>query len=130
MRAGGCGPADRVVVGVGVGGEVAADAGLDAALGTSAADVVAAYRLTGKPGQVAHVLATVGERSVRVAFIGVVGRSVAELRRSGASSPAVLAGCGRAVASAPAGARMSALRMSALRMSALRCRTAQRANGP
>lgn len=75
--------ADLLVVAVGAGGEVAADSDLDVALGASAADVVATYQLTGKPGQVAHVVAKVGERLVRVAFIGVGGRSAAELRRAG-----------------------------------------------
>jgi leucyl aminopeptidase len=76
-------PVDLVVVAVGAGGEVAADASLEAALGIRAADVVAAYQLTGKPGQVAHVVVRVAERAVRVAFIGVGSRSAAELRRSG-----------------------------------------------
>jgi leucyl aminopeptidase len=96
---------DLAVVAVGAGGEVAADADLDAALGASAADVVAAYQLTGKPGQVAHVVAKVGERSVRVAFIGVGSRSSADLRRAGGELGRLLRPGDVAVAPVPVGSQ-------------------------
>ncbi len=95
--------ADLIVVGVGADGEVAADTELAAALGVSAADVVAAYQLTGKAGQVAHAVAKVSERSVRVTFIGVGGRSAAELRRAGGEIGRLLRAGDVAIAPVPAG---------------------------
>jgi leucyl aminopeptidase len=83
--AGGAGaPADLVALAVEAGGEMAADAGLDAILPASAAEVIAAYQLTGKAGEVAETMARVGTAAVRVMFLGVGDRSPRALRRAGA----------------------------------------------
>src|SRR6266702_4188501 len=82
VRAGGLELADLVVAPVGTGGEVAADAALDALRPPGAAEVVRAAQLTGKAGQVAHAVARVGQATVRVVFLGVGDRSASALRRS------------------------------------------------
>src|SRR5450755_2139477 len=77
-------PADLVAVAVEAGGALLADARLDAVLPASAAEVVAAYQLTGKAGEVAETIARVGTVAVRVVFLGVGDRSARALRRAGA----------------------------------------------
>jgi len=76
-------PADLVVVGVGAGGEVAADETLDQCLGHSAADVIAAAQLTGKAGQVAKAPARAGEKLIKIVFLGIGDASATALRRAG-----------------------------------------------
>ena len=75
--------ADLVAVPVALGGEVAADAGLDELLAAGAAEVVKAAQLTGKAGQTTHAVARVGQTTVRIAFVGVGDRSPDALRRAG-----------------------------------------------
>jgi len=75
--------ADLVAVPVALGGEVAADAGLDELLPAGAAEVVKAAQLTGKAGQTTHAVARVGQTTVRIAFVGVGDRSPDALRRAG-----------------------------------------------
>src|SRR6266704_2857226 len=65
VRAGGLELADLVVAPVGTGGEVAADAALDALRPPGAAEVVRAAQLTGKAGQVAHAVARVVPATAR-----------------------------------------------------------------
>jgi leucyl aminopeptidase len=76
--------ADLVAVAVEAGGAVTPNPGLDAALPASAAEIVAAYQLTGKPGEAAEVIARVGTAVIRVVFLGVGDRSARALRRAGA----------------------------------------------
>src|SRR6266702_2271396 len=85
------------------GGEVAADAGLDALLPAGADDVVKAARQTGKAGQVAHAVARAGQATVRIAFVGVGDRSPGELRRAGGELGRLLQPGDRAVSSVVAG---------------------------
>jgi leucyl aminopeptidase len=60
------------------------DPALDGLLAASAADVVAAYHLTGRAGETALVPAVVAGRAVSVLLIGVGDRSPRSLRRAGA----------------------------------------------
>ena len=78
------GPAEIVAVAVDHGGRLAADASLDAVLPARAAEVIAAYRLTGKAGEIAETMALLGPAAVRVVFLGVGDRSARSLRRAGA----------------------------------------------
>src|ERR1700684_1955446 len=75
--------ADIVAVAVDPGGQIAAGSGLEEYLPVSAAEVVAAYQLTGKAGQVAQTVARAGQAAVRVVFLGVGDRSARALRRAG-----------------------------------------------
>jgi leucyl aminopeptidase len=100
--AGGAGePAALVAVAVEADGRAAADASLDAALPVSAAEVIAAYQLTGQPGEVAQTVARVGSAAVRVMFLGVGDRSARSLRRAGAELGRRVCG-GQAAATAAA----------------------------
>jgi leucyl aminopeptidase len=56
---------------------------LDEVLPGPAADVIAAYRLTGRAGEMAQVLATVGGQALSVLLVGVGDRSARSLRRAG-----------------------------------------------
>jgi len=106
LRAAGAGElelADLVAVPVAAGGEVAADAGLDALLAAGAAEVVKAAQQTGKAGQVAHAVAKVGQATVRIALVGVGDRSPGELRRAGGELGRLLRQGDRAVSSVVAG---------------------------
>src|SRR5712692_826401 len=106
LRAAGAGElelADLVAVAVAAGGEVAADAGLDALLPAGAAEVVKAAQQTGKAGQVAHAVAKVGQATVRIALVGVGDRSPGELRRAGGELGRLLRQGDRAVSSVVAG---------------------------
>ena len=106
LRAAGAGElelAELVAVPVAAGGEVAADAGLDALLPAGAAEVVRAAQQTGKAGQVAHAVAKVGQATVRIAFVGVGDRSPGELRRAGGELGRLLRQGDRAVSSVVAG---------------------------
>ena len=60
-----------------------ADPVLDEVLPGPAADVIAAYRLTGRAGEMAQVLATVGGQALSVLLVGVGDRSARSLRRAG-----------------------------------------------
>ena len=60
------------------------DPALDELLAAPAADAVAAYRLTGRAGEVAQVLASAGGRPLSVLLVGVGDRSPQSLRRAGA----------------------------------------------
>ncbi|HET7018826.1 MAG TPA: leucyl aminopeptidase family protein [Streptosporangiaceae bacterium] len=75
--------ADVLVVGVALGGEVAADEELDSVLGTGAAAFVTTTQLTGKAGQAAQAVGKLGDALIRVIFLGVADRSVGALRRAG-----------------------------------------------
>ena len=92
-----------MAVAVGDAGEVTADAELEALLGVTLPDVVAAHQLTGKAGQAATVLARAGEATVRVLFVGIGDRSLRALRRAGAEVGRQLRPGDRAVAAAVAG---------------------------
>src|SRR6266699_406244 len=76
-RAGDIEPADLVVVPVGTGGELAADAALDALLPPGAAEVVTTAQHTGQAGQAVHAVARASEATVRIVFLGVGDRSLA-----------------------------------------------------
>ncbi len=97
-------PVDLIAVAVGSGGEIVADEALDGALTVPAREVIRSLQLAGKPGQLAQVPARVGERVVRVAFLGVGDRSAPELRRAGAELGRALRPGETAVATAMAGA--------------------------
>jgi ethanolamine utilization microcompartment shell protein EutS len=58
--------------------------GLDERLPVSAADAIAAFGLTGNPGEAALIPANVAGRAVSVVLPGVGDRSAAALRRAGA----------------------------------------------
>ena len=75
--------ADLLVVAVGSGGAVAIDETLDSLLGVSLADVAAATRLSGRAGQTASTVATMGDTVLRVVFVGVGDRSASDLRKAG-----------------------------------------------
>jgi leucyl aminopeptidase len=75
--------ADLVVIKVGAGGAAAADETLDQCLGYQAAEVVAAAQQTGRAGQVARAVARVGDKLIKVVFLGVGDASPAALRRAG-----------------------------------------------
>jgi hypothetical protein len=75
-------PADLVVVPVGDGGQLDKDEELDAVLGVQAVEVVAAYQLNGRAGQIACVVAKTAGTAVRIAFLGVGDRSAGALRRA------------------------------------------------
>jgi len=75
--------ADLLVVAVGSGGAVAIDETLDSLLGVSLADIVAATRLSGRAGQTASTVATMGDAVLRVVFVGVGDRSASDLRKAG-----------------------------------------------
>jgi leucyl aminopeptidase len=77
--------ADLVAVAVEANGHRPVDPGLDEYLPASAAQVIASCGLTGKAGDAAETIARVGERAVRVVFLGVGDRSSAALRRAGAA---------------------------------------------
>ena len=77
-------PADLVAIAVEADGASPADSRAEEFLPASAADVIAAYGLTGKPGEAAETIASVGQRAVRVVFLGVGDRSAMALRRAGA----------------------------------------------
>jgi len=70
------------------------DPALDGLLPAPAADVIAAYHLSGRAGEIAHVLATVGGRPLSVLLVGVGDRSPQSLRRAGGE-------LGRRVAAGP-----------------------------
>jgi leucyl aminopeptidase len=91
-------PADLVVVPVEADGSAAADTALQAVLGVTAAQVMAAYQLTGKAGETGQTMARVGQAAVRVVFLGVGDRSAAALRRAGAELGRLVAGGKTAVA--------------------------------
>jgi leucyl aminopeptidase len=80
-----------------------ADPALDELLPVSAADAVAAYRLTGQAGEAAQAMATVAGRPVSVLLLGVGDRSPRALRRAGAELGRRLADGGTATASVVAG---------------------------
>jgi len=103
VRAGDIEPADLVVVPVGTGGELAADAALDALLPPGAADVVTTAQRTGQAGQAVHAVARAGEATVRIVFLGVGDRSANALRRAGGELGRLLRPGDRAVASVVAG---------------------------
>jgi leucyl aminopeptidase len=94
---------DLMIVPVGPDGQVAADEALDAMLVLPAAEVVTAAQLTGKAGQSAQVAARVGQRTVRIVFLGVGDRSARALRRAGGELGRMLQPGDRAVSSAVAG---------------------------
>ena len=77
-------PADLVVVPVDADGQLNADQGLEEFLPVPAAQIAAAYQLTGQAGQAAQAAALVGQATVRVVFLGVGDRSPGALRRAGA----------------------------------------------
>src|SRR6266567_1782680 len=103
VRAGDIEPADLVVVPVGTGGELAADAALDALLPPGAAEVVTTAQHTGQAGQAVHAVARAGEATVRIVFLGVGDRSANALRRAGGELGRLLRPGDRAVASVGAG---------------------------
>ena len=84
MAAGTAPPASLVAVPVTAGGQPPADPGLDSFLGVTAAQVAAAYQLSGKPGEIAQTMARVGQAPVRIVFLGVGDQSARALRRAGA----------------------------------------------
>jgi len=83
VAAGRCEAADVLAVAVEAGGAVASAEVLDSALGIRAADVVASAQLTGKAGQSAAAVARLGEKLVRVVFVGVADRSASAMRKAG-----------------------------------------------
>ncbi|HXP21243.1 MAG TPA: leucyl aminopeptidase [Streptosporangiaceae bacterium] len=103
MAAGSCELADLMVLAVEEGGQVAVDSELDPLLGVGISDIIAAHQLTGKPGQIASVLARAGEATVRIAFVGVGDRSARALRRAGGEIGRVLGRADRAVSAVVAG---------------------------
>jgi leucyl aminopeptidase len=76
-----------------------ADAALDELLPVTAAEAIAAYRLTGKPGETAQAMATIAGRPVSLLLLGVGDRSPRALRRAGAELGRRLADGGTATAS-------------------------------
>lgn len=100
---GGVEPANLVVVPVGAGGEVAADAALDTLLAVPAAEVVAVAQMSGKSGQTTLAAARVGQSTVRIVFLGVGDRSASALRRAGGELGRMLQPGDRAVSSVVAG---------------------------
>jgi leucyl aminopeptidase len=80
-----------------------ADPALDELLPVSAADAVAAYRLTGQAGEAAQAVATVAGQPVSVLLLGVGDRSPRALRLAGAELGRRLADGGTATASVVAG---------------------------
>ncbi len=60
------------------------DPGLDGLLPAPAAEVIAAFGLTGQAGEAAQVMASASGRPVSVLLLGVGDRSAAALRRAGA----------------------------------------------
>ncbi|MGH3398415.1 MAG: hypothetical protein ACRDPO_27385, partial [Streptosporangiaceae bacterium] len=60
------------------------DPGLDGLLPAPAADVIAAFGLTGRAGEAAQVMASASDRPISVLLLGVGDRSAAALRRAGA----------------------------------------------
>ena len=60
------------------------DPGLDGLLPAAAADVIAAFGLTGQAGEAAQVMASASGDPVSVLLVGVGDRSAAALRRAGA----------------------------------------------
>jgi leucyl aminopeptidase len=95
-------PADFVAVPVEPGG-LATDPALDEVLQVSAAEVIAAFRLTGKAGESAQTVATIAGRAVSVLLLGVGDRSLRALRRAGAELGRRIARGGTAVTSIVAG---------------------------
>ena len=83
VEAGRCDSVDLLAVAVGAGGAVAVDETLDAVLGVSLAEVVAAAQLSGKPGQATSAVAKLGDAVLRVMFVGVGDRSASDLRKAG-----------------------------------------------
>lgn len=94
---------DVLIIPVEAPGEVAADAALDAALAVSAAEVVAAAQLTGKPGQNAQAASRAGAATVRIVFLGVGDRSPRALRRAGGELGRILRPGDRALSSVVTG---------------------------
>jgi leucyl aminopeptidase len=76
--------ADLVAVAVDADGQLAADSRFDSFLPVPAAQVAAAYQLTGKAGETAQTVTLAGKAAVRVVFLGVGDRSASALRRAGA----------------------------------------------
>jgi len=95
-------PPDFLVVPVEPDGELS-DPALDDLLPASAADAVAAYRLRGRAGETAQVLASTGGRAVSVLLLGVGDRSARSLRRAGAELGRRIAEGASAVTSVVAG---------------------------
>ncbi|MGO9082071.1 MAG: M17 family peptidase N-terminal domain-containing protein [Streptosporangiaceae bacterium] len=78
------GPAELAAVAVGADGREPADPALDALLPATAAQVIAAYGLTGKAGEAAELVTLIGGRAVRVVLLGIGDSSAEALRRAGA----------------------------------------------
>jgi leucyl aminopeptidase len=76
-----------------------ADPALDELLPVTAAEAIAAYRLTGKAGEAAQAMATIAGRPVSLLLLGVGDRSPRALRRAGAELGRRLADGGTATTS-------------------------------
>ncbi|HTP16425.1 MAG TPA: leucyl aminopeptidase family protein [Streptosporangiaceae bacterium] len=102
-------PADLIAVAVQEDGSGPADFGLDERLPASAAEIIACLGLTGMAGEAADTIARIGQRAVRVVFLGVGDQSPAALRRAGASLGRQVADGKSAVADAVVGGSDEAL---------------------
>ncbi|HEY2549325.1 MAG TPA: leucyl aminopeptidase family protein [Streptosporangiaceae bacterium] len=98
MAAGTAPVAGLVAVPVTAGGQPPADPGLDSFLGVTAAELAAAYQLTGKPGEIAQTMARVGQAPVRIVFLGVGDQSARALRRAGAELGRLVTGVSESAA--------------------------------
>src|ERR1700678_3962794 len=103
VNSGDCEPAELVVVAVGTPGTVAVDQTLDASLGFSAGDVVAAAQLTGKAGQLTSAVARGGETLGVIVFLGIGDGSAAALRSAAGELGRMLRPAQEAVTDAVAG---------------------------
>jgi leucyl aminopeptidase len=78
------------------------DPTLDELLAVNTADVIAAYKLTGRAGEAAQTMASIAGRAVSVLLLGVGDRSPRALRRAGAELGRRIADGGTATTSAVA----------------------------